>query len=127
MVNIDWRQSPRFSLHVPLWIRPIATPQSASQHAQTSDISRSGLSIVSDLPLPIGTPVELLLKMPREVIGEPAHEWCCRGRVVRVGEPDPVRRTRTIGVKFQYYEVLDKETGSTHDLVADAVTRRRRR
>ncbi len=80
--------------------------QSPSQRAHTTDISKSGLRVISDLPAAIGTPVEIFVKMPEEVMDGPAHEWCCRGRVVRVSEPDPVDHIRAFAVKIHYYEVL---------------------
>lgn len=98
-------------------------PQISSQFAETCDISASGLCIVADLPLPIGSSVEMFLKMPAEVMGEPARDWCCRGRVVRVGDSDPVRRTKCIAVKFLYYEVLRKTTDYAADLLECAAAR----
>lgn len=101
------------------------TPQISSQFAETSDISASGLCLVADLSLPIGTSVEMILTMPAEVMREPARDWCCHGRVVRVGDGDTGRNTRTIAVKFLYYEVLRKPTDYAADLLAAAATRGR--
>ncbi len=85
-------------------------PASPSHLAQTFNISASGLSLVSDLPFQLASPVEIFMKMPREVMGDPVKSWCCRGKVVRIGELDPERRTRIVGVQFQYYEVLPEES-----------------
>lgn len=114
-MRVDWRQNERFSLRVPLWIRPLDLPESAAQRAETSNISATGLCLVSDLPLDTGTPVEIFLKMPKEIMGEPSKEWCCRGRVVRVADADPIRHTRAIAVKFQYYEVLQEEAAGNEN------------
>jgi|HubBroStandDraft_4_1064222.scaffolds.fasta_scaffold05760_5 hypothetical protein len=102
------------------------TSQAPSQRAETADISKSGLRIICDLPLAIGTPVEIFLRMPEEVMGEPPHEWCCRGRVVRVSEADPQNATRAIAVKFHYYEVLHKDTEVVGGTLIDAAQRGRR-
>jgi c-di-GMP-binding flagellar brake protein YcgR len=84
-------------------------PDSPSLRAETSDISASGLCLVSELPFALAAPVEIFLKMPEEVMGGPAKQWCCRGKVVRVASTDPQRRARIVGVQFQYYEVLPEE------------------
>lgn len=109
MVMINWRQSPRFALHVPLWIRPMDSSQTPSQRAETSNISASGLCMLTGLPFLLGAIVEMFLKMPAEIMGEIEREWCCKGRVVRVGEENPIDHQRPVAVKFQYYEVLGKE------------------
>jgi PilZ domain len=108
------------------------TSQSPSQRAETADISKSGLRIICDLPLPIGTPVEIFLRMPEEVMGEAPHEWCCRGRVVRVSDDDAGRDadgdhpTRSIAVKFHYYEVLQRDVATVGGSTRDAAPRGRR-
>lgn len=83
--------------------------QTPSQRAETSNISASGLCFLTELPFLLGTIVEMFLKMPAEIMGEIEREWCCKGRVVRVGEANPVDHQRPVAVKFQYYEVLGKE------------------
>ncbi len=101
------------------------TSQSPSQRAETADISKSGMRIICDLPLAIGTPVEIFLRMPEEVMGEPPHEWCCRGRVVRVSEVDSEKATRAIAVKFHYYEVLHRDVEPANGSLRDAAWRGR--
>jgi hypothetical protein len=115
---INWRESPRFALHVPLWIRPMDFSQTPSQRAETSNISASGLCLLTELPFLLGTIVEMFLKMPAEIMGEIEREWCCKGRVVRVSDADAAGRQRSVAVKFQYYEVLQKEPND--DLAARA-------
>jgi hypothetical protein len=64
---------------------------------------------LTELPFLLGTIVEMFLKMPAEIMGEIERESCCKGRVVRVSDADPVDWQRSVAVKFQYYEVLQKE------------------
>jgi len=33
-----------------------------------------------------GTPVEILMRMPEEIVGKPSRAWLCRGRIARVQE-----------------------------------------
>ena len=108
------------------------TSQSPSQRAETADISKSGLRIICDLPLAIGTPVEIFLRMPEEVMGEAPHEWCCRGRVVRVSDDsagsnaDNDHPIRSVAVKFHYYEVLQRDVATVAGPTRDAAPRGRR-
>jgi hypothetical protein len=103
------------------------TSQAPSQRAETADISKSGLRIICDLPLAIGTPVEIFLRMPEEVMGEPPHEWCCRGRVVRVSDVDSDSARRAIAIKFHYYEVLQRDSEVSGGSLVDAAQRGRHR
>lgn len=106
----DWRQTPRFALRVPLWIRSMEASQMPSQKAETSNISASGAYILTDLPCHPGTIVEMFLKMPAQVSGSVDSEWCCKGRVLRAEDGDAVEHAeRYVAVEFQYYEVLGRE------------------
>jgi hypothetical protein len=122
-LQINWRQNPRFSLRVPLWIRPMDVPDAPSQPAETSNISASGLCLVSELPFQFASPVEILITMPREIVGESVKPWCCRGKVVRLGESHPQRGTRIVGVQFQYYDVLPEEGQEPESLQVELALR----
>jgi hypothetical protein len=53
-------------------------------HAEESEnISEQGMFFATDLRMGVGT-VEVVLKMPQEIPGEPETEWRCTGHVVRV-------------------------------------------
>lgn len=106
MERMGRRQTVRFQLSVPFWIRLPKSPDTPARLVEASNISATGLYFVTDLPLQVGTPVEITLRMPEVVVGKQSREWRCRGQVVRVklgrlpdGKPG-------IGVEFQYYEVL---------------------
>jgi hypothetical protein len=51
-----------------------------------------------------GEVVEILLKMPEEITGQPATEWRCTGQVVRVELADSLKGKFGVGVQFYCYE-----------------------
>lgn len=54
---------------------------------------------------PVGTVLEILLKMPKIITGEPTTEWLCSGHVVRVESIDSPRGKLGVGVRFDCYQV----------------------
>jgi hypothetical protein len=114
MERLDRRQTARFKLKIPFWIRLPKSPETPACLAKASNISGTGLYFVADPPLQgalqgalqVGTPVEMTLRMPEVVVGKHSREWRCRGRVVRV-KPNRLRGVNWgVGVEFQYYDVL---------------------
>jgi len=81
----------RFELGLPVQFRPIG----ASQWIQgtSRDISRSGLLFRSESEVPLGTELEVIIAMPKELTGSRAVQVVCTGRVVRqlatAAEADP--------------------------------------
>jgi hypothetical protein len=78
MVMINWRQVPRFSLYVPLWIRPMDSSQTRSQRAETLNFSASRLCMLTGLPFLLGEILERFLKMPAEIVGGIKRECVAR-------------------------------------------------
>jgi len=100
------RYTPRFKLCIPLRIRGIGSLAAPAQTAESSDISGRGVYFSTDLPLDVGSHLEVFLRMPEEIAGKLQPEWCCTCRVVRVDRcvlPSPMAG---IGVEIQYYEEL---------------------
>jgi hypothetical protein len=106
MSGNDRRQTVRFDVEIPLSIRRIEWPETPARIAVSSNVSVSGLCVETDPPLELGTPVEISFLMPRQITGNPSHEWRCRGQVVRVQPRDLSHNHPCVGVQFQYYEVL---------------------
>jgi hypothetical protein len=83
MENLEKRTSPRQSLQIPLHFRNVeadsAEPELASE---TSNISRSGLFMRSPLPLRVGAPLSMTLRVPTYLSGSPRTDVQCTGRVV---------------------------------------------
>jgi PilZ domain len=59
----------------------------------TENVSHSGLLFRSSSPLEVGSSMELILEMPRELTGDGAARVVCEGSLVRV-EPVPPTRKR---------------------------------
>lgn len=105
----DRRSAHRLSLKIPVRYR--IGPTDASEHLSASeDVSERGIFFQTDQQASVGTVVELLVEMPRQINGSSACPWICRGHVVRI---DPINRTsnsRGVGVEFDCYEVLLQES-----------------
>jgi PilZ domain len=100
----DRRLSLRHEIRTPLRIRlwKSAAPELRSESV---NLSEGGILFASDSPLPIGTVVEVRLKMPEEITGEPTLEWLCSGHVVRVIPIDSPKGSLGVGVQFDCYQV----------------------
>jgi hypothetical protein len=83
MQNHEKRTSPLQSLQIPLHFHNVelgsAEPELASE---TSNISRSGLFMRSPLPLRIGAPLAMTLRVPTYLSGNASSDVRCTGRVV---------------------------------------------
>jgi hypothetical protein len=100
------RYTPRFKLNIPLRARSVSIPESLPQSVECFDISERGLYFSTDLPLHVGSPVQMFFRMPEEVAGKLSPEWCCTCRVVRVDPSVPLSAVFGVGVEIQYYEVM---------------------
>ncbi len=78
MVMMNWRQTPRFALYVPLWIRRMGSSQTPSQRAEALNFSASRLSMLTGLPYLLGAILETFLKMPAEIVGGIKRECVAR-------------------------------------------------
>lgn len=74
--------------------------------AESQDLSERGVFCATNAPLAVGSPVEILLKMPEAISGKPTTEWRCTGHVVRLNRP---RGRLGVGVQFDCYEILRME------------------
>jgi hypothetical protein len=83
MQKLEKRVSPRQSLQIPLRYRNVevgsAEPELASE---TSNISRTGLFMLSPLPLKVGAPLAMILRVPTYLSGSARSDVKCTGRVV---------------------------------------------
>jgi Tfp pilus assembly protein PilZ len=83
-------------------IRKSSIPE---QRAESENLSERGVYFSTSSPLSLGTAVDFLLKMPREITGREATEWRCTGHVVRL-EPKVFPEKRLgVGVEFDFCEV----------------------
>ncbi len=100
------RISRRLKLKTPLRVR-VWKSGSEEQRAESQNLSERGTFFATDAPLVIGSPVEILFKMPEEITGNPTTEWRCRGQVVHVGPNSSPRGGKLgVGVRFDHFDVL---------------------
>lgn len=84
MQKLEKRISPRQSLQIPLRFR-VAEANSTTEPelaSETSNISRSGLFMRSPLPLKVGAPLAMTLRVPTYLSGSARSDVQCAGRVV---------------------------------------------
>jgi len=72
--------------------------------AESVNLSQRGIFFASSSRLAEGEVVEILLKMPEEITGQPTTEWRCTGQVVRVEAADSLKGKFGVGVQFYCYE-----------------------
>ena len=94
------RHNLKTALRVRIWKSTLP-----EQRAESINLSERGIFFATDIPLHQGEAIEILLKMPEEVTGEPTTEWRCTGLVVRVQRIDSPKGKLGIGVRFDCYEV----------------------
>ena len=97
--RIAQRQNLKTALRVRVW--KSGFPE---ERAESVNLSRRGIFFLTDSRLAQGEVIEILLKMPQEISGEPTNEWRCTGHVVRV-EPAALPNGKFgVGVHFYCYE-----------------------
>ena len=83
MQKLEKRTSPRQSLQIPLRFRVAEAGSTEPELAsETSNISRSGLFMRSPLPLRVGAPLAMTLRVPTYLSGNARSDIQCAGRVV---------------------------------------------
>jgi len=85
MQKEDRRVLPRYQVHIPPRFHAIGLiEETAEELTESLNISRRGVYFASQARLRVGTPVELTLRMPREVTGTEAIEARCFGRIIHL-------------------------------------------
>jgi Tfp pilus assembly protein PilZ len=79
---------------------------SGQRSTESVNLSQTGAFFATDVPIAIGSAIEILLKMPEQVTGKPATEWRCSGHVVRLQPVDTPQGKFGVGIEFDYYEIL---------------------
>lgn len=104
MSTIKQRLARRFNLRIPLRFRPLSNPATPEQEGESLNLSRSGVYFATDFPLKVGMPVELFLKMPRELTGLAATEVRCIAQVVHIQHRAFLDNKLGVGVHIERYE-----------------------
>lgn len=100
----DRRLARRYLLRTALRVR-VWKSNIPERRAESLNLSERGVFFAIDSGICEGEAVEILLKMPEEITGEPAIEWRCTGRVVRVKPLDAPEGKLGVGVRFDCYEI----------------------
>jgi Tfp pilus assembly protein PilZ len=98
--RMSQRHDVKTALRVRMWKSPLP-----EQRAESINLSERGLLFATDIPFQKGEAIEILLKMPEEITGEPTTEWRCTGLVVRVQPVNSPKGKLGVGVRFDCYEV----------------------
>jgi hypothetical protein len=109
----DRRATLRHNCKVPLRIR-LRKSAMPEQRGESENLSERGIFFATNSVLPVGTVVEILLKMPEAISGRPTTEWLCSGHVVRVEAVDSPRGKLGVGVQFDSYRVSRRVVMEAH-------------
>jgi len=75
----------------------------SEQIAESENVSQSGIYFVTDLPLKVGTTLEVSLCMPTELSGQQVSNVRCRARVVHVQPNSFLGQKKGIGLYIEEY------------------------
>jgi hypothetical protein len=109
------RLAVRRSVQTRLRVR-IESSSIPEQRAESVNLSKHGIYFLCRTPLEIDENIEILLKMPEEVSGEPVTEWRCSGRVVRVDYSPSLDRRIGVAVAFYHCDPLRPESPRAMEL-----------
>jgi PilZ domain len=104
MSSSERRIDPRVNIRVPLRFRILNNPGATEQNAESENISQRGIYFTTAVPLKVGTPLEVSLRMPRELMGKSASEVRCVARVVHVHANSLLGSKAGIGLHIERYE-----------------------
>jgi len=98
----DRRTGRRFSMTLPVEVHARAAQGASAVAAQTRDVSYRGLYFTVDRELAVGSPIEFVLTLPKEITLTTEVRVQCAGRVVRVEKPSAGVQVGVAAVIEQY-------------------------
>src|ERR1700681_203864 len=104
MSSSERRIDTRVNIRVPLKFRALNNPGSTEQTAESENLSQRGIFFTTIVPLKVGTPVEVALRMPQELAGKAASDVKCVARVVHVRPSSAPGGVSGIGLHIERYE-----------------------
>jgi hypothetical protein len=104
MSSIERRIDARVNVRVPIRFRTLDNSGSAEQTAESENISKRGIFFTTSYPLKVGMPLEVSLRMPKELVGKSPSDVKCVARVVRVQSSSPLRGKAGIGLHIERFE-----------------------
>ena len=105
MKRSDRRFAQRFNLAVPLHYRAWRSTE-PELAAASVNVSESGVYFETDAPPSEGSALRLRIAMPPEITGNPATEWRCMGKVVRVQQVPCAGAALGVAVRIDYFEIV---------------------
>jgi hypothetical protein len=85
MTAAERRQLARHKVRTPLRFRATGVAADKSDHfTEALNVSRGGFYFASSAPLQVGMPIEVSVRMPKEITGSQPEELSCTARVVHV-------------------------------------------
>jgi hypothetical protein len=100
--STERRSSRRFTMTLPLTVRS-NEPGAGERKGQTRDVSFRGLYFLIDSDLAPGSPVELILTLPREITMAGDVHIRCFAEILRV---EPHNGRRGVAARIDRYEFL---------------------
>jgi hypothetical protein len=104
MSSNERRIDPRVNVRVPLRFRILDGPQSIEQTAEAENISQRGIYFTTAVPLKVGMPLEVSLRMPQELAGMITTNVKCLARVVRIHASSLLSGRAGVGLHIERYE-----------------------
>ena len=104
MSSSERRLDTRVNIRVPLRFRVLNNPGATEQLAESENISQRGVYFSTEVPLKVGTPVEVSLRMPQELAGKVSSDVRCVARVVHVHPTSVAGGKLGIGLHIERYE-----------------------
>lgn len=104
MSSSERRIDTRVNIRVPLRFRTLNNPESTEQTAESENISQRGIYFETAVPLKVGTPIEVSLRMPRELAGKTSSDVRCVARVVHIRPSSILGGRAGVGLHIERYE-----------------------
>lgn len=104
MSSIERRIDPRVNVRVPLRFRVLNGWETSEQTAEAENISQRGIYFTTAVPMKVGMPVEVSLRMPQELGGKTPSDVRCIARVVRIQDNAAFGGKSGIGLHIERYE-----------------------
>ena len=98
------RYNVKTALRVRSWNSPLP-----EQRAESVNISQRGILFATNSLFQKGETLDILLKMPEEITGDPPTEWLCTGHIMRVEPSHSPKGKFGVAVRFDCYEVARSE------------------
>lgn len=104
MGSNERRVDKRVNVRVPLQFRRLDIPSSPEQSAESENISQRGIYFETAVPLKVGTPLEVSMRMPQEPSGKFWSDVRCVARVVHVRSNSTGKSKTGVGLHIERYE-----------------------